>query len=377
MRSIALALLAVVGFGLYSRPALLQQKGGGDETGPYDVVTDWPRPFARQGYIQGSQGGVFAETPNRIFLANRGEIKLPDPLPKEGPAFGPVEFNGSWGSLGFRATTATSELRNCIVIVDANGTLVESWTQHDHLFAGGRGPHHIKISPYDPERSVWVVDDNRHMVLKVSNDGKRVLMTLGEPGVPGNDDRHFARPTDIAWLPDGSIFVTDGYVNTRVVKFDRTGTYLASWGTKGTGPGQFDLPHAIDTDRNRRLYVADRTNARIQVFDENGKYLDAWPNVRQPFHLMVTADQFLWVVDGVTNRFLKYDLNGKLLHSWGTWGTFPGAFWGVHQFSVDSDGNLYAAETYGGRTQKFKPKPGADRSRLIGSPTALMSKSTP
>lgn len=92
--------------------------------------------------------------------------------------------------------------------------------------------------------------------------------------------------------------------------------------------------------------------------------------------VMVTADQFLWVVDGVTNRFLKYDLNGKLLHSWGTWGTFPGAFWGVHQFSVDSDGNLYAAETYGGRTQKFKPKPDADRSRLIGSPIALTSKST-
>ena len=82
MRSTALALLAVVGFGLCSRPALLQQKGGGDETGPYDVVTGWPRPFARQGYIQGSQGGVFAESPNRIFLANRGEIKLPDPLRK-------------------------------------------------------------------------------------------------------------------------------------------------------------------------------------------------------------------------------------------------------------------------------------------------------
>jgi DNA-binding beta-propeller fold protein YncE len=340
--------------------AALAQKGGEEETGPYEVTPNWPQPFARQGYVQGSQGGVFAETPNRIFLLNRGELKLPDKLP---PA-----FNGSWGSLGQQATTATPELRNCIVIVDANGKLVESWTQHDHLFAGGRGPHKVKISPYDPERHVWVVDDNRQQVFKFTNDGTKLVMTLGEAGVAGNDERHFGRPTDIAWLPDGTFFVSDGYVNTRVVKFDRTGKFLKTWGTKGTGPGQFDLPHSIDIDRNRRVYVADRSNGRIQIFDENGTFLDQWPNIRQPYHIMITADDRLWVADGVTNKFLQYDLNGRLLSSWGTWGSFPGAFWGVHQFSVDSAGRLYAAETFGGRTQKFVPKPGADRSRLIGLP---------
>ena len=368
MRRLLLALLVVFGFGLVSKPALLQQKGGEDETGPYDVVSSWPQPFARQGYIQGSQGGVFAESPGRIFLANRGELKLPDKLP--------AGFNGSWGSLELRATTATPELRNCIIVVDANGKLVESWTQHDHLFAGGRGPHKIKISPYDPERHVWVVDDMRHQLFKFTNDGKKLVLTLGEAGVPGNDDKHFARPTDIAWLPDGTFFVSDGYINTRVVKFDKNGKFLTTWGTKGTGPGQFDLPHSIDIDRNRRVYVADRTNGRIQVFDENGKYLDQWPNIRLPFHIMVSADQYLWIVDGTTNKFLKYDLSGKLLSSWGTYGSFPGAVWGVHQFSVDSDGNLYAAETYGGRTQKFRPKPGADRSRVMGAPIALAPKST-
>jgi hypothetical protein len=91
---------------------------------------------------------------------------------------------------------------------------------------------------------------------------------------------------------------------------------------------------------------------------------------------MVTADQHLWVADGVTNKFLQYDLNGRLLSSWGTWGSFPGAFWGVHQFSVDSAGNLYAAETFGGRTQKFRPKPGADPSKLIGAPVRLMETRT-
>jgi len=298
---------------------MFSQKGGEEETGPYEAVAGWPQPFARAGYVQGSQAGVFAESPNRIFLANRGELKLPEKLPEA--------FNGAWGSLEQRANAPTAELRNCIVIIDGTGKMIESWTQHDHLFAGGRGPHKIKISPYDPERHVWVIDDQRHQVLEFTNDGKQLVLTLGEPGVPGNDEKHFARPTDIAWLPDGTFFITDGYVNTRVVKFDRNAKFLMTWGTKGNGPGQFNLPHSIDIDRNRRLYVADRSNSRIQVFDENGKYLDQWPGIRQPYHIMISGDQHLWVADGVTNKFLEYDLNGKLLSSWGTYGTFPGAFW--------------------------------------------------
>ena len=157
-----------------------------------------------------------------------------------------------------------------------------------------------------------------------------------------SDDKHFGRPTDIAWLPDGTFFISDGYVNTRVVKFDKNGKFLMTWGTKGNGPGQFDLPHSIDIDAQRRVYVADRSNSRIQIFDENGKYLNEWDNIRPPYHIMMTTgtqrQPNLWVADGVTNKFLKYDLNGKLLYSWGTYGSFPGAFWGVHQFSVDSDG---------------------------------------
>ena len=147
-----------------------------------------------------------------------------------------------------------------------------------------------------------------------------------------------------------------------------------TWGTPGTGPGQFNLPHAIEIDRNRRVYVADRLNSRIQIFDENGKFLDQWPNIRRPIHLMITADQHLWVADLDTNKMLQYDLTGKLLSSWGTYGTFPGAFWGMHQFSVDPQGNLYVAETYGGRTQKFQPKPGAERSLLIGPPAPLLPR---
>jgi DNA-binding beta-propeller fold protein YncE len=358
---LVLAIAPVVG-----APGPRVQKGGEDETGPYVVIENWMKPFARPGYIQGSQGGVFAESADRIFVLNRGELKLPATLP--------TGFNGAWGSTGQKATEATAELRNCLLVLDRNGAIVEAWTQWDRVFQGGRGPHHVRISPYDPDRHVWVVDDNRHQVFKFTNDGKSLVMTLGEAGVPGNDTGHFARPTDIAFLPDGTFFVTDGYVNTRVLKFDKDGRVLKTWGRPGSGPGEFNLPHAIAIDGRRRVYVADRQNSRIQVFDENGNYLDMWPNIRRPIDLLITADQRLWVADLDTNKILQYDLNGKLLSSWGTYGTFPGAFWGIHQFSVDPDGNLYVAETWGGRTQKFTPKPGAPRSLLVGAPMPLMRR---
>jgi DNA-binding beta-propeller fold protein YncE len=340
--------------------------GGEDETGPYEVANGWPRPLGHPGWTWGSQGGVFAETPNRIYIANRGELPIPEKAP-EG-------YTGGYGAFGQPATQGKPRMQHCILVVDGNGKLLEDWTQWDHLFEGGRGPHHIKINPYDQEKHVWVVDDMVQQVFEFTHDGKQLVLTLGERLKQGEDDKHFGRPTDIAWLPDGTFFVSDGYVNTRVVKFDKNGKYLMAWGTKGKGPGQFDLPHSVDIDAQRRVYVADRSNSRIQIFDENGKYLSEWDNIRQPYHIMITnggaADgrQYLWVADGVTNKFLKYDLSGHLLYSWGTYGSFPGAFWGVHQFSIDPAGNLYAAETFGGRTQKFMPKPGAEPAQLIGQP---------
>jgi len=134
--------------------------------------------------------------------------------------------------------------------------------------------------------------------------------------------------------------------------------------------------HSIAIDAKRRVYVADRANSRIQVFDENGKFLDVWPNIRRPYYHMITEDQYLWVADGITQKFLKFDLTGKLLYSWGTFGAFPGGFWGVHQFSVDDEKNLYTADVHIGRAQKFRPRPGADPSKLI-SPPARATGSLP
>jgi peptidylamidoglycolate lyase len=247
--------------------------------------------------------------------------------------------------------------------VDRNGQVIEEWKQWYDRF---RVPHRITMDPYDPEKHIWFVDRGSQQIFKFSNDGKRLVMTLGEKDVAGNDDKHFGRPTDIAFLPDGTFFVSDGYDNTRVVKFDKTGKFLTAWGTKGTGPGQFDLPHCIAVDARRRVYVADRSNHRIQIFDENGKFLDEWPNIPQPHHLMITQDQFLWLSDGTTSRIAKYDLNGKLLTYWGTQGTSAGYMNQPHAFSVDSEGSLYVANGLNQRVEKYTPKANAERARLVG-----------
>ena len=155
------------------------------------------------------------------------------------------------------------------------------------------------------------------------------------------------------------------------------------WGNKGSDPGQFNGPHAVATDRNRRVYVADRGNHRIQVFDENGKFLAQWRDIVFPNSILITADQEVWVADGTDGyspsaltthtRLLKYSPGGKLLAWWGAYGSEPGTFWEDHSIASDPEGNFYVADSYSGRTQKFRPKPGADRSRLVGAPMPLMS----
>lgn len=246
-RFVAPACIALL-FSTLSTTAFLQQKGGEDETGPYEVAASWPSAWAQAGYVGGSQPGVFAESPDRIFVAARGELKLPATLP---PA-----FNGTWASLGQGfATTPRPELRNTIVVLDRQGRQIEKdvWSKWDELFKGGPqnagGPHKIRISPYDPERHVWVVDEIRHVIYKFSHDGKRLVKTLGELDKPALDATHFGQPQDVAFLPDGSLLVADGLVNSRVIKFDKNESFVAEWGTKGNGPGQFDRLHGIDADR--------------------------------------------------------------------------------------------------------------------------------
>jgi peptidylamidoglycolate lyase len=345
------------------------QKGGEDATGPYKLVANWPEDMCGEGWMNGSVGGVWAETPDRIFVFQRGCLpELPPAQGGGGPNLAPARNASQY-------TLAAPKERwprwdYVLFVLNRDGKVVENWNQHNHLFVR---PHRVVVSPYDPERHVWIIDDSAHSVYKFTNDGKQLVMTLGEFKVPGNDEKHFGRPTDIAWLPDGTFFVSDGYVNTRVVKFDKDGKFLMAWGQPSgdasgsdTRPGYFNTVHGIAIDDQRRIYVDDRGNNRIQIFDENGKYLEEWRDILNPYYIYMSDDQHLWVSGGTTQKILKYDLTGKLLYSWGSFGTWPGGFWGVHQFSVDSENNFYTADVHIGRLQKFTPKPGANPLQLVG-----------
>lgn len=342
---------------LLASTAFAQEKGGEDETGPYEVVSNWPQPWSPAGYIWGSQPAVFAQSPDRIFIGMRGEIKAPTPAPRG--------FNGSWGSTGQRATDVPSETRNCIIVVDRSGKMIEAWTQWDKLFEGGGSPHKIRISPYDPEKHVWVVNDGKHTIHEFTNDGKQLVLTIGEAGVAGDDATHFGSPQDVAFLPDGSILVADGLRNARIAKFDKNGKFISSFGTKGSGPGELSGVHGIAVDKDGRIFVADRSNRRVQIFDQSGKSLDIWPNLRQANDIVLAADGTVWVVDGTNARLLQFDKNGRRIYFWGTYGMQPGQFWEPHQISIDSEGSLYIADSFGGRTQKYVPSKSADASRLI------------
>jgi len=325
------------------------EKGGIDETGPYNVVENWFKPLH-----QGKQQcvlGVFAETPDRIYLVSEVEVPADKPV---GNCTSEISVPGTH--------------RHFILVVNRNGQVVEDWKQWDSLFGM---PHAVKMNLDDPEKHVWVINREAHLIHKFTHDGKQLVMTLGEKDRPGNDDKHFNLPADIAFLSDGSFLIADGYGNSRIVKFDRNGKFLKTWGTKGKGPGEFNLPHGVTVDSQRRIYVADENNQRVQVFDEDGKYLDEWPDVRGIVYLIATRDQALWALTGRTNRLLKYDLTGRLQTYWGTantQGVFPGSLYAPHSFSVDSDGNVYIADYRNHRVQKFVPRGTADRSRLVGQP---------
>jgi peptidylamidoglycolate lyase len=369
MRRLLVFLVAMVGLvALFPSPASLQQgpaprfveqRGGFDISGPYDVDPNWPKKtWPAPGYIWGSQSGVYPESADRVFLSSRGEIELPKDV-KIGP-----NFPGNWGALNRGgATGQVPVFRNNILIIDRQGNLLESWTQWDHLFEGGRGPHQIYVQPYDPERHVWIVDDMNHVIHKFTNDGKTKVFTLGEMGVfgPNDDLQHFNRPTMIDWLPDGTFFVSDGYANSRVVKYSKEGKPLLWWGSMAPSKkdGEFTVPHGIAVGDDRRVYVSDRFNRQIQVFDENGVFLDKWPS-GYCHSLSMSRDQHLWCYDGDHEQFIKYDLRGHIETVFGRYGDYPGATWGVHQIAADPEGNLYGAEVFGGRTQKFVPKPNAN-----------------
>ena len=173
-----------------------------------------------------------------------------------------------------------------VQVYDADGTFLKSWGE-DLV----KDPHHIRV---DRRGNVWLADTGHHVVMQCTPDGK-LLKMLGTKGEPGEDEAHFNLPTDMAVTPEGEVFVSDGYGNSRIVHFDRDGKFVKAWGKLGIRPGEFSNPHAIALDSKGRLYVADRSNGRVQVFDQGGRFLDEWRNLVIPWGLWITPDDEVWV----------------------------------------------------------------------------------
>jgi len=267
-------------------------KGGHDAFGPYDPVQNWPRPLAeslpdQKGWTWSQATDVFPESPDRVIVAQKGLLPvLPQRvettwLPQIGPSLRypsgigvPLREAASATPSSGKAAPDGSDGRpgvdwkweHVIVVLDRNGKLIEDWRQWDKIW--GR-PHDVEINPYDAEKHIWIVDADNHFVAKFTNDGKKMVMQLGTPGVAGNDDTHFARPTFLAFMPDGSMFLGDGYDNARVIKYDKNGKKLLQWGEKGTQPnerrpGYFNSVHGVAVDPKRgRVYINDRNNGPV------------------------------------------------------------------------------------------------------------------
>lgn len=239
-----------------------------------------------------------------------------------------------------------------IIVFDSNGRYLRSFGQG--LF---NNEHGLRV---DREGNLWAVDNGLHQVFKFTPDG-RLLLELGTKGVTGSDERTFNRPTDIAWDSRGNFYVTDGYGGTRVVKFDPTGKYLMAWGTAGDGPGQFRVPHSIGIDSRDRLYVSDRENNRIQIFDVNGNLLKIWTHLGATQGIFITPQDEMWIIthrnntenityDTLAGRLMKIDLEtGAVLGSMES----PG-----HMLTVAPTGDVYVASLTG---NIFKWSPSENR----------------
>lgn len=223
--------------------------------------------------------------------------------------------------------------------------------------------HSVKI---DRDDNIWCVDEGSSTVMELDPTGNHVKMVLGRrpepsshllPGSPAPppSDWLFNRPTDVAFDSKGDIFVTDGYVNSRVMKYDNFGDKLKEWGTRGTAPGQFHTPHTVVVDANDRLYVGDRENNRIQVFDTDGNFITQWTNVGAPWALCITPPphQVIYSSDSRPGHIYKLDLNGNILGEFGKAGKQPGEFGWVHQMACPSENVLFVGELLNWRVQKL------------------------
>ena len=293
----------------------------------YQVVDGWEQ--LPKDYVHRDVAGVAVDGEDRVFLICRGD--------------------------------------HPIIVYDQKGNFQRSWGEGEFTYR----THGITIAP---DGTVWATDDGNHTVRQFTPTGKLLLTlgTLNTPSDTGYDGKNsidiprpggpFNRPTNVAVGPNGDLYISDGYGNSRVHRFSSTGQLKRSWGVPGKGPGQFHLPHGIAAADDGRIFVCDRENDRIQIFSPDGEYLSEWTDTQRPTHVVFDPQgrayvSELWWHKGQTSqrhgpiteprfgRVSVFDKEGRLLTRWGTPdATAAGSFAAPHGIAVDSRGDIYVSE---------------------------------
>jgi sugar lactone lactonase YvrE len=224
-----------------------------------------------------------------------------------------------------------------ILILDRAGNFISRWGD------GSFGlPHGIWTNDRD---ELFITDTKLHTITHWTNDGK-LLRTWGTPGVPGAQDVPFNRPTKAFVAADGEMYVSDGYGHQRVHRYDRSGDVIHSWGSKGTGPGQFALPHDVWIDERNRVLICDRENRRVQIFDRAGNFVSEWANVQNPMQIYI-RDNLIYMAHAYAEISIR-TLDGEVLAKWPYESNVPVANErSPHSIWVDSQGDIYVAEVTG------------------------------
>src|SRR5437016_2703514 len=316
---------------------------------PFDAVS---LPLMPEGHTIGETEGVALNSKKHLFVYTRSG--------NSGPA---------------RGATAAE-----LFEFDQTGKFVKEWGQNAYGFSFA---HAVRVDKND---NIWVVDEGSNMVMKFNPQGL-VTLVLGrkdeaidylerfleearhtdaadnsKPGAGAGRGGTFARPTDVTWDNDGNIFVADGYDNSRVAKFTKDGDFVKSIGSRGPAPGQFNTPHTIASDAKGNIYVGDRGNSRIQVFDPDLNPIRVISNVRAPWAMCITppnaqGQQFLYSSDA-GGKIYKEDLEGHLLGWFGTIGKRVGQVYWVHEMHFVSENEIYTGEQQNWRVQHITLRPG-------------------
>jgi len=298
------------------------------KTRTYQEVKDWPKLPA--GVQMGEVSAVDVDVNGHVFVFHR-----------PGRGFEP------------QATQLLAD--PAILEFDAqSGALLHSWGANTFLV-----PHGLTV---DRDNNIWTTDVALQQVFKFSHDG-RLLLTVGTAREGGWDATHFNQPTKVLNAPDGSFYVGDGYVNSRVAHFDGNGRFLHEWGKKGAGAGEFSNPHGLAFAPNGDVLVADRQNSRIQVFDPQGQFKQEWTGARdrgRVFAVEVDAAGFMYVgvrkddYDPPSNGVLVLDREWRVVAAIGFGEAGGPVFNAVHDMAIGPDGSIYVAETRTKRAVKLR-----------------------